>query len=78
VVSGKGVAREKRGDRGLGRVGAVVVSDHFLYSSAIGGTLNLSPYLSANPQNCKAAKIAEMFQFPNRAALIRHVPQFCV
>src|SRR5882762_2134139 len=55
VVGGKDVAREKRGTGGMVRAGAVVVSDHFLYRSAIGGTLNLSPYLSANPQNCKAA-----------------------
>ena len=56
MVRGKDVTRKKRGTGGLGSAGAVVVSDHFLYSSAVGGALNLSPYLIAKPQNCKAAE----------------------
>jgi len=37
VVGGKDVAREKRGTGGLGRVGAVIVSDHFYTVPPIGG-----------------------------------------
>jgi hypothetical protein len=73
VMRGKDVAREKRGTGGLVRAGAVVVSDHFLYSSAIGGTLNLSPYLSANPQNCKVAETMVMDQFP--ISVYRHLKE---
>ena len=58
-MRGKNVPRQKRTTGRLRRASAIVVSHHFLYTSALGGTLNPSPYLSATPQNCKARNANE-------------------